>query len=129
MLRNCSRRQDAATDVASTDHAASSNFAAFAFSGADVRLPQFDVKIPDRRKLCREFEQPHRLDPVRQRHSLLTGIDDQPACWLEVIASTMESALDLGRQAALDFDGPKLGPGQFEQQVDLGTGRGAIVEG
>ncbi len=77
-------------------------------------------------QLCREFEQRHRLDPVRQQHTLLSSIDDQAARRLEVIASTMESALDFGRQAAFDLNRPKLGTGQFEQQIDLRTGGGSV---
>jgi hypothetical protein len=112
-----------------TDHAEMFDYKRAEHSGAVVRLPQFDVELLDRRELCREFEQPHRLDPMRQRRTLRSGIDDQPADGLEIIAGDVKSAFDLGRQAALDLNGPKLGTGQFQQQVDLGAGRGSVIEG
>ena len=63
---------------------------------------------------------------MRQRHTLLPGIDNQAACRLKIVAGDVKSAFDLGRQAALDLNRPKLGTGQFEQQIDLRTGGGSV---
>ena len=65
---------------------------------------------------------------MRQGHALGTGIDDQPPHGLKIIAVDVKSAFDLGRRTAFDLDGPKLGAGQFEQQIDLRAGRRSIVE-
>lgn len=38
----------------------------------------------------------------------------------------METALDLGRQAALDFENPEQAIWEPQQKIDLGSGRGSI---
>ena len=63
VLRDCSGAQDAATYGTVTDYDVSSHYQAVEHSDAATKLPQFDVKLLDRRQLHREVGQPCRLDP------------------------------------------------------------------
>jgi len=69
------------TDVL-TDHAPVFDYELAEHSVAVARSPQFDVSSPGRRQLRRETGKPHRLDTVRQGHTLRARIDDETACWL-----------------------------------------------
>jgi len=71
VLRDCSRAQGAVTDVTLTDDVVMFDCRPIERSGSVVRLPQFDVKSPDRLQLDHEVGQTHRQDSMRQK--LVTG--------------------------------------------------------
>lgn len=56
----------------------------------------------------------NRFDAVRQRHALNTCVDNEPALRLQIVASDVEAALDLWRQAT-------------SKQQDMRTNNGATL--
>jgi hypothetical protein len=88
----------------------------FPTNGSPARIP-IRLGLASAHQLPRKRREPDRLDAVRHRHTRVARIDDKPARGLEVVAGDAEAALDLGRQAVLDLDGPQLGARQLQQQV------------
>lgn len=66
---------------------------------------------------------------MSEGEGILSGINDQFACWSQVVTGGMKTTLNFWCEAAFDLDGPKFIVGPSQEQVNFSAAAGAVEMG